>query len=65
MEPIFALDITAPDVAISGIYSVVSQRRGHVLEQNPVDGTPMFKLKGTLPVMESFGFDQALRSETR
>ena len=24
----------------------------------------MFKLKGTIPVMESFGFDQALRSET-
>ena len=24
----------------------------------------MFKLKGIIPVMESFGFDQALRSET-
>ena len=64
MEPIFALDVTAPDVAISGIYSVVSQRRGQIVDQDNIGGTPMYKLKGTIPVMESFGFDQALRSET-
>ena len=64
MEPIFALDVTSPDTVVSAIYSVVSQRRGQILDQTNVDGTPMFKLKGTIPVMESFGFDQALRSET-
>jgi elongation factor 2 len=63
-EPIFALDITVPDVAVSACYNVVSQRRGQITEQVNVEGTPMYKMKGTLPVMESFGFDQTLRSET-
>ena len=36
MEPIFALDITAPDVAVSGIYSVVSQRRGQILGKSKI-----------------------------
>jgi len=64
MEPIFALDITAPDNVIGAIYNVVTQRRGQITEQINVDGTPMYKLKGTIPVMESFGFDAKLRSET-
>ena len=63
-EPIFEVNITAPDNCMGGIYNVISQRRGQIEEQTNVDGTPMYKLKGTLPVMESFGFDAALRGET-
>lgn len=63
-EPIFALDITAPDSVVGSIYGVVSQRRGQITEQTSDDGTPICKLKGTIPVMESFGFDGVLRSET-
>ena len=37
-EPIFALDITAPDTAIGTIYNVVSQRRGQITEQTNEEG---------------------------
>jgi elongation factor 2 len=63
-EPIFQVDVTVPDECMGAVYNVISQRRGQVTEQTNVDGTPMYKLKGTLPVMESFGFDAALRGET-
>ena len=63
-EPIFSVDVTAPDTAVSAIYNVVSQRRGQIVEHIPVEGTPMNKLKAFVPVMESFGFDAAMRSET-
>lgn len=64
MEPMFDVDITVPGECISAVYNVVSQRRGEVYEQTLVEGTPMTKLRAYLPVMESFGFDAALRGET-
>lgn len=64
MEPIFLVDITCPDSVCSNVYNVLSQRRGQIFEHNTVEGTPMIKLKAYLPVMESFGFDAFLRSET-
>jgi len=64
MEPIFSVNITAPDTAMGSIYGVISQRRGQILSQENVEGTPMYTLDGTIPVMESFGFDALLRSET-
>lgn len=63
-EPIFEVNITAPDDCMGAIYNVVSQRRGQITEQLNMEGTPMYKLKGTLPVMESFGFDADLRGQT-
>jgi elongation factor 2 len=63
-EPVFEVNITVPDNSVSPVYNVVSQRRGEIFEQTQVEDTPMQKLKAYLPVMESFGFDALLRSET-
>ena len=41
--------------AVSGIHSVLSRKRGHVVEELQVAGTPMFSVKAYLPVNESFG----------
>lgn len=34
---------------------MLNRRRGHVIEEAQVPGTPMFVVKAYLPVMESFG----------
>ncbi len=34
---------------------MLNRRRGHVIEENQVAGTPMFVVKAYLPVNESFG----------
>jgi len=44
-----------PEAAVGGIYGVLNRRRGHVIEEAQVVGTPMFVVKAYLPVNESFG----------
>jgi len=63
-EPIFLVEIQCPDDAVGGIYQCLAQRRGIVIGEEPVSGTPLVQLKAHLPVAESFGFTQALRAAT-
>lgn len=63
-EPIFLVEIQCPDDAVGGIYQCLAQRRGIVIGEEPVSGTPLVQLKAYLPVAESFGFTQALRAAT-
>lgn len=63
-EPYFLVEITAPADVVGGIYSTLSQRRGQVDEENPIEGTPLTIVRAFLPVAESFGFASHLRSQT-
>jgi elongation factor 2 len=63
-EPIFLAEITAPMEAMGGVYQCLNQRRGVVLEEEAVAGTPLNQVKSNLPVAESFGFTAHLRSLT-
>jgi len=63
-EPIYLVEIQCPESAVGGIYGVLNRRRGHVVEEIQVAGTPMFHVKAHLPVNESFGFTADLRSNT-
>jgi elongation factor 2 len=49
---------------MGGIYQTLTQRRGIVLSEEPVQGTPLVIVKAYLPVAESFGFTQHLRAMT-
>jgi elongation factor 2 len=64
LEPVFAVDIQCPDTAIGGIFTVLTRRRGHFVSQEQRPGTPLYSVKAFLPVMESFGFTEDLRSAT-
>jgi len=63
-EPIFLVEITCPQSAMSGVYNVMNMRRGCVFEENQREGTPLVQVKAYLPVSESFGFVSVLRQET-
>merc|ERR1719271_2387374 len=63
-EPVFLVEITAPQPAMSGVYNIMNLRRGCVFEENPREGTPIIQAKAYLPVAESFGFVVALRQAT-
>merc|ERR1712060_42361 len=63
-EPIFLVEITCPQDAMSGVYNVMNIRRGCVFEENQREGTPLMQVKAHLPVAESFGFVSALRQQT-
>merc|ERR1711904_625577 len=63
-EPVFLVEITCPQEAMSGVYNCMNLRRGCVFEENPREGTPLVQAKAHLPVAESFGFVSALRQQT-
>jgi len=63
-EPIYLAEIQAPETVVGAIYGVLNFKRGHVFEEIPRPGTPMFNLKAYLPVAESFGFTAELRKAT-
>merc|ERR1719240_1388877 len=63
-EPVFLVEITCPQEAMSGVYACLNLRRGCVFEENPREGTPLVQVKAHLPVAESFGFVAALRQQT-
>jgi elongation factor 2 len=63
-EPVFLVEITVPQDAMSGVYSCMNMRRGCIFEENPREGTPLLQVKAYLPVAESFGFVAALRQQT-
>jgi len=64
LEPIFAVDILCPEDVMGNIYGVLNRRRGHVTTTDQRLGTPMYNVKCLLPVLESFGFTEDLRSHT-
>jgi len=64
LEPVYLVEVQCPENAVGGIYGVLNRRRGHVIEESQVAGTPMFIVKAYLPVNESFGFTADLRSNT-
>merc|ERR1712198_643450 len=64
MEPVYLVEIQCPENAVGGIYGCLNRRRGHVFEEAQTPGTPMFVVKASLPVNESFGFTADLRSQT-
>ena len=41
VEPIFSCDITAPMDVMGGVYQSLTQRRGQVVEEVQVQGTPL------------------------
>merc|ERR1711865_721898 len=63
-EPVFLVEITCPQEAMSGVYQCMNLRRGCVFEENPREETPLIQVKAYLPVSESFGFVSALRQQT-
>jgi len=63
-EPVLLCEIQTPEDAIGGIYNTLAQRRGCIIGEEPIPGTPMLIVKSYLPVAESFGFSQLLREQT-
>lgn len=61
MEPMYACTMVGPADAVSSVYTVLARRRGHVLQDGPIAGTPLYNVKGLIPVIDSFGFETDLR----
>ena len=65
MEPVYLTDIQCPEECISPLLKLLARRRGHVISESTIPGTPFYTVKAYLPVVESFGFETDLRSHTQ
>lgn len=54
-EPIYLTEITAEDAVMKAVHHCLNQRRGIIIEEKPVTGTSLIKIKAYLPVGEAFG----------
>ncbi|KAK4128663.1 P-loop containing nucleoside triphosphate hydrolase protein [Parathielavia appendiculata] len=64
MEPMYSVSMTGPQDAVTMVYNILARRRGHVLSDGPIAGTPLYRVNGLLPVIDSFGFETDLRINT-
>jgi len=65
MEPHLFVEVQAPADCVSAVYSVLARRRGHVTQDAPVPGSPLYIIKAFIPAIDSFGFETDLRTHTQ
>nr|SVE84085.1 EOG090X00RJ [Daphnia pulex] len=65
MEPYLFVEVQAPADCVSAVYSVLARRRGHVTQDAPVPGSPLYIIKAFIPAIDSFGFETDLRTHTQ
>lgn len=65
MEPFCFVEVVAPADCVPAVYAVLTRRRGHVLQDRQLPGTPLYLCKATLPCIDSFGFETDLRTHTQ
>ncbi|KAL0490736.1 elongation factor 2 [Acrasis kona] len=64
MEPIYSVDVQTHESVMGGIYNVINKRRGVISGTEQTCGTPICVIKCTVPVLDSFGLTEELRSVT-
>jgi len=64
-EPIFKVEITVPDEYSGAVTSVLTSKRGIAEDFISLPGNVTTMIVGTLPVRESFNFNEDLKSGTR
>ncbi|PSR80382.1 P-loop containing nucleoside triphosphate hydrolase protein [Coniella lustricola] len=65
MEPMYSVAMTGNQEAVSTLYTLLARRRGHILKDGPIVGTPLYRVDGLIPVIDSFGFETDLRINTQ
>merc|ERR1711971_1075688 len=54
MEPYLFVEVSAPADCVSAVYTVLARRRGHVTQDAPVPGSPLYTIKAFIPAIDSF-----------
>lgn len=65
MEPYLFVEVQAPADCVSAVYTVLARRRGHVTQDAPISGSPLYAIKAFIPAIDSFGFETDLRTHTQ
>lgn len=64
MLAMYTCDIQATTDVLGKVYGVVAKRRGRIVAEEVKEGTSFFNVTALLPVVESFGFSDDIRTRT-
>ena len=64
MEPVYAVEVITSLDCIPAIMTIMARRRGHIVDESKLPGTPLFVLNGYVPIMDSFGLETDIRTHT-
>eukprot|EP00178_Gracilaria_changii_P020229 TRINITY_DN587_c0_g1_i10.p1 TRINITY_DN587_c0_g1~~TRINITY_DN587_c0_g1_i10.p1 ORF type:complete len:1033 (-),score=153.33 TRINITY_DN587_c0_g1_i10:8050-11148(-) len=64
MEPIYVSEVICAPESMNVLHTLVGKRRGTVISEADVPGTPLKRVVLHMPVLESFGFETELRNLT-
>ncbi|WFD32307.1 Cytoplasmic GTPase/eEF2-like protein (ribosomal biogenesis) [Malassezia sp. CBS 17886] len=64
MLAMYACDIQAAPEVQGKVHAVLSRRRGRIVSEEMPEGTLYFTIRALLPVVESFGFADEIRTRT-
>lgn len=65
MEPYYVCECVGPVDCVSGIYAVLTARRGHIVSDSPIPGSPLYCVQAYVPAIDSFGLETDLRIHTQ
>ncbi|KAI9222555.1 hypothetical protein BC828DRAFT_378162 [Blastocladiella britannica] len=60
----YACAIECRDESLGHVYNAVAKRRGRIVAEDLREGTPYYVVQAVIPVVESFGFAEAMRTRT-
>ncbi|GAA5901984.1 GTPase RIA1 [Sporobolomyces salmoneus] len=60
----YSCDIQATGEVLGKVYGVVAKRKGRIISEEMKEGTAFFTVTALLPVVESFGFADEIRTRT-
>ncbi|KIJ54902.1 hypothetical protein M422DRAFT_153117 [Sphaerobolus stellatus SS14] len=64
MLAMYSCDIQASSDVLGKVYGTVAKRRGRIVSEDIKEGTSYFTVNALLPVVESFGFAEDIRTRT-
>ncbi|CAG8502756.1 5914_t:CDS:10 [Paraglomus occultum] len=64
MRAMYSCDIQATTDVLGKVYAVVARRKGKIVSEELKEGTSFFSIHALLPVVESFGFADEIRTKT-
>lgn len=63
-EPYYLLEVSCVETHVSGVYSVINARKGKIIDQICVEGSPVQIVKAYISVAKSFEINRDLRQAT-
>ncbi|VEU21395.1 DEKNAAC102388 [Brettanomyces naardenensis] len=65
LEPVYEIEIFCPRIVVNKLTTFLDKRRGSIISKAPLEGTQLYRVIGTVPVIDSVGLETDVRLLTQ